>query len=170
MTRGLNDALHQPDLFDPALAKKTPLSETGRRLLNEKSRGTLADWQVVRLNRLTIVAAMPDVFLPPPEGEGVLLDGGRADPFVVDTLLQGRSRDNLLGVTDLPWRAWWPTIRLWGLTAMALAIASICLALIVHPQWSRRELLPYPISRFMSEVAERKAGTRLPEVARSRLF
>jgi hypothetical protein len=171
LTRGVNEALHSPRLYDPRAFAGVTLSEPYRTLLERQRAGAaLADHEVVRLNRALVVAALPDLFLPPPRGEGVLLEGGRADPFVLDTLLQGRSRDNPLRVTQIPWRAWWPTIRLWGLAALALAMASLCLALIVHPQWSKRELLPYPLVRFIEEAVERKPDSALPAVAKDKLF
>ena len=51
-----------------------------------------------------------------------------------------------------------------------LGLASLCLALIVHPQWSRHELLPYPIARFVSEITRREPGQALPGVARNGMF
>src|SRR5262249_15373696 len=121
-------------------------------------------------NRLLLVAAFPDLLLPPPGGQGALFDGGRADPFAVDTLLQGRSESARLGPLALPWGKWWPTLRLWAGAALLLGIASLCMALVVHPQWSKRELLPYPVTRFVEEIAERREGSLLPQVAYSKLF
>ncbi len=121
-------------------------------------------------NRQALVARWPGVLLPPPVGEGLLVVGGRADEFVIDTLLTGRPKADPLGLMELPWGAWWPTLRLWGGVALLLGIGSLCLALIVHPQWSKRELLTYPIVKFLDEASEREAGAWLPRVARSKVF
>jgi len=123
-----------------------------------------------RANRLALVEHWAGVLLPPPEGEGLLVLGGRGDEFVIDTMLTGRSKDQQLSLGQLPWRTWWPTIRLWGGMALLLGIGSLCLALIVHPQWSKRELLTYPIVKFLDEASERQPGAWLPMVARNRLF
>ncbi len=123
------------------------------------------------LNRLAMVRIMPEVLLPPPRGEGLLLNGGRGDPFAVDTLVRGWDvPEQPLHLNELPWREWWPTIRLWGGMALALGLAAICLALIVHPQWSERELLAYPIPRLIEELVKRDAHRLFPNVAHNRLF
>lgn len=123
-----------------------------------------------RLNRLTLVAAAPDQIAPPPPGEGLLLNGGRPDPFGLDMLVQGWDVKPGLRVGDLPWSQWWPTIRTHGGMALTLGLAALCLAVIVHPQWSRRELLAYPIARFIDELAERPQQSWLPTIVRNRLF
>ncbi len=129
-----------------------------------------AEHAVRHANRAALVSLAPEgALLPAPSGEGVLVASGRADPYVVDTLLQGRETDPL-GVAELPWGAWWPTLRLWWTLALLLGFAALCLTLIVHPQWSRRELLAYPVARFVEEVSERQEGKTLPVVARSPMF
>ena len=165
----LNEALRKPELYRPeafrGLEKPPELEE-----ILARPAKSLAAHEVTLRNRLLLVAAAPAMVLPPPEGQGVLFDGGRADPFAVDTLLQGRAESKRLGISELPWSKWWPTLKLWVGAALAFAMASLCMALIVHPQWSKRELLPYPIARFIEEAAERKPGSLLPEIARSKLF
>lgn len=167
LTRSLNEALRNEDFYEPAAFRGVSLSPRLQALL---AKDDLAAHDIVLRNRLLLAAAFPQAILPPPNGAGALVDGGRADPLVVDTLLQGRSSHDRLGFPELPWGAWWPTLRLWGLAALLLGASSLCLALIVHPQWSRQELLPYPIVRFIEETSERKPGSFLPEVAKNKLF
>ncbi|HTA93914.1 MAG TPA: DUF6785 family protein [Polyangiaceae bacterium] len=169
LTSALNVALNRPDFYEPAAFRGVTLPSAVAPLL-KRAPGSLDARDTVLRNRWLLASAMPDLILPPPAGDGALFDGGRADPFAVDTLLQGRSRSAQLSPAQLPWRMWWPTLRLWAGCALCLAFASFALALIVHPQWSKRELLPYPIARFLTEASERKAGLRLPEVAQNRLF
>lgn len=120
-------------------------------------------------SRLVLTAMFPDHILPAPEGSGWLLNGGEPDPLAVG-VLGGWDGKLMLRPLDLPWKIWWPTLRLWGTLALLMGLAAVCLALVVHPQWSRRELLPYPIARFVQEIGERRPGQRLPEVAHSKLF
>ena len=127
---------------------------------------TLAAW----MNRAVLDDLAGDALMAPPAGEGVLVRGGQGEGFVTDTLLNGRPENNRLGLLELPWDTWWPTIRLWGGMAILLGLASLALALIVHPQWTHRELLPYPIARFVEESIEREPGRRLPRVAYNKLF
>lgn len=167
LTRALNEALRKPDLYDSVAFAAVAVPPRARALLE---RAAVGPHEATAANRALLVAAFPQIFLPPPPGGGLLVAEGRADPFVVDTLLQGRSRHQRLGLGAIPWRAWLPTIGLWGSLALLLGICALAMALIVHPQWSRRELLPYPIVRFLEEAAVTEPGRRLPEVARSRLF
>jgi hypothetical protein len=167
LTRSLNRALGDAGLYSEAAFAAVPKPPALAALC---ARSDLLPHEVVRKNRWLLSAAFPDLVLPPPGGDGALVDGGRADPFVVDTLMQGRGSTNRLGLFALPWAAWWPTQRLWGGAALLLGLSSLCLALVVHPQWSRRELLPYPIVRFVQEAGERSAGRLLPKVAQSKLF
>lgn len=120
-------------------------------------------------SRQVLMAMFPQHILAAPVGGGWLVSGGEADPFAVG-LLGGWDGELMLRPTDLPWGIWWPTLRLWGTLALLMGLAAVCLALVVHPQWSRRELLPYPIARFVQEIGERQAGQLLPEVAHSKLF
>lgn len=122
------------------------------------------------VTRAVLVQALPGHFLSAPRGEGVLLLGGRSDPAVVERVLQPSAARDLTMPWDLWWDAWWPSILLWGGLALLIGIASLCVVLVVHPQWSRRELLTYPIARFVEEVTERREGSLLPAVMHSRLF
>ncbi len=124
-----------------------------------------------KLNRMAMVAAAPEHFLPAPRGEGLVLNGDRLDPYALDTLVTGWDvPDTRLGLSDLPWDQWWPSIRLWGGLVLSLGLAALCAAMIVHVQWSRRELLAYPIARFVDELAAREEGGWLPAVAKNRMF
>ncbi|MEX1016948.1 MAG: DUF6785 family protein [Phycisphaeraceae bacterium] len=171
LAAALNRVLAEPGLFDDQQMAALDLSATGRSLL-ERSRETDLDARHrLRLHRAVLVAAWPELVLPPPRGSpGVLLQGGQPDPEVLDPLVTGLHTERVLPVDRVPWGAWWPTIRLWWGIALLLGLASLCMALVVHPQWSSRELLPYPIARFVEEASQRQVGRWLPDVAASRLF
>ncbi|MCC7147090.1 MAG: hypothetical protein IT443_11650 [Phycisphaeraceae bacterium] len=121
-------------------------------------------------NRQLLVAMFPAHLSPAPPGQGWLVNGGEADPMAIGMLGQGWDGNLPLRPTDLPWAIWWPTLRLWGGVALLLGLASLFMVLIVHPQWSHRELLPYPIARFIEEITETQADRRLPAVCYSKLF
>ena len=122
------------------------------------------------LNRALLAHLYPDVILGAPKGEGGLLAGGEADPFAVEILQQGWHGKRLLGLTGLPWETWGPTLKLWGGVAILMALAALCLVLVVHPQWSKRELLAYPIARFVEEVTAPAPNSQTPAVLTSKLF
>lgn len=104
-------------------------------------------------------------YLPP----GVLLADGQDTPGVTDGLNLGvestavlvekngevvTEQRQLFALANVPWSAWWPVLRLWGGVALLLGLASVCLGLIVHPQWARYEKLPYPLVRFIEELSK----------------
>ncbi|NJL30595.1 MAG: hypothetical protein HC898_02595, partial [Phycisphaerales bacterium] len=81
---------------------------------------------------------------------------------------RGRGSDDALDRCHGP--PGWPSIKLWGGLAVMLGLASLCMMLIVHPQWSDRELLPYPMARFVEELTELRDNRPFPAIAYSRLF
>jgi len=166
----INRVLAEPDLYAEAVFDRVALSEEVRAKLEAGRADQLTRFEQVRANRQLLVASFPAFIEPMPRGCGVLLEGGEADTPTQDLLLGGTRRGHWLGLTDLPWSAWWPTLRLWGGLALCMGVAALCLSLIVHPQWSRRELLPYPIAAVVLKLGQTDAGRRLPAVACHRGF
>jgi hypothetical protein len=123
-----------------------------------------------RVNRALVERAFPGMITAAPSGSGVIVDGGLDDSYVIGALVTGWDGTERLGLFDLPWEAWWPSLELWGTVAVLLALASLCIAMIVHPQWSQRELLPYPIVGFLRDIVHTDGERRLPSICRSRLF
>ena len=105
--------------------------------------------------RAVLDAALPGHVAPTPRGAAALPAGGRPDPWVTDAALAGRPLAPGAGWTldQLPWPLWAPVLARWGGATLLLAGMALGLALVVHPQWTRRELLPYPIARLLEEAA-----------------
>jgi hypothetical protein len=153
--------------YDNELQRRAKqMASLDRRIGTPKAVGRLEK----EINRSLLAHLYPGAVLDAPPGEGALLAGGEADPFAVEILQQGWQGKRLLGPTELPWSTWWPTLKLWGGVAILVAMAVLCLALVVHPQWSKRELLAYPIARFVEEVTAPTPGGRTPAILASRLF
>lgn len=114
-----------------------------------------------RAARAVLVAAAPAHVAAPPRGAEALPAGGRADPWVTDAALAGRPQAPGAGwsMGQLPWPLWAPALVRWGGATLLLAAMGLGLALLVHPQWTRRELLPYPIARLLEEAAEPSPAT-----------
>lgn len=135
-----------------AAARRLDLIDTQDRLGHARF---LWERATQRANRAVLVDLTQGQILPPPEGDGVLLAGGGNDPSTIGTLIQGRPRGAELPLWELPWPTWWPVLRTYIGLSLLLGLASLCLAMIVHPQWSRRELLPYPVARLIAELTQR---------------
>jgi len=114
--------------------------------------------------------AMVSLFLPAPDGNGVLLNNGFGDTYSTQIIRTGTGVQDTLPFSELPWWAWENPLITWGSIAVLLTLAVLFMSMIVHPQWSRRELLSYPIVRFMEEVTERPEDKALPSIIANRLF
>jgi hypothetical protein len=170
LIRAMNQVLSQTDLHHALDLEELGLPAAVLARARAMDDATPTHDEKIALNRSLLVAAAPGLVLPPPPGDGALLIGGRTDPQVTDPLFVGLSHREHLGLTELPWAAWWPSIRLWGGSVLLIALATLCLTIIVHPQWSRNELLTYPIARFVNEAAHREPGRTLPQVMLSNMF
>ncbi|BAM02251.1 DUF6785 family protein [Phycisphaera mikurensis] len=125
--------------------------------------------------RELLAAALPAHVAPPPRGGAVLPAGGRPDPWITDAALAGRpaAPGAGWGLGELPWPLWVPVLLRWGGATLLLAAMGLGLALVVHPQWTRRELLPYPIARLLEEAAAPdplRGGAGAPAVLRRGVF
>jgi len=90
--------------------------------------------------REKIVETVPQRMLADPE-----YDNGAA----LDSYVTGMGKgDQHVHPREIPWRAWFRPLAFWIPLVFALSVAMLGLAVVVHRQWSRHELLPYPISRF----------------------
>jgi len=73
-------------------------------------------------------------------------------------------------VARVPWGAWAPALATWLPLVLLVGLASACLALVVHKQWSSHEFLSYPIAEFTASLLEREPDQALPSILRNRLF
>lgn len=95
---------------------------------------------------------------------------GRYDPQVMDGFLMGlRQRGRPIGLDQVPWAQWRGPLTTWMPLVVLMSLAAICLAMIVHPQWARRERLRYPIAEFATVLMgdDERAGE---PIFRQRLF
>ncbi|TVR47693.1 MAG: hypothetical protein EA425_15430 [Puniceicoccaceae bacterium] len=160
MTMTLNRLLGQGQIWEG-----TPLAEV---LTPDSPPETGTDW--IRLSRARLVAAFPDLVLPSPRGLPVILDVREHRDVALAPLLEGGSPDRRVGVTEIPWAVWGPTILLWGTVVLSLGLATVCMSLIVHRQWAGNELLAYPVARFLEETLDRPEDKRWPTILSNRIF
>ncbi len=155
LTHGINRVIVDPAFLGPGAPETEPEQEVA--------------------GRARLAALLPGALIDPPAGDHVLVTGHRLEPDVTTALVTGRGDDRVIALDAVPWDKWWPTMRLWAGSAVLLGLASLCFVVVVHPQWSQRELLPYPIARFVSELTRpaETAGHAHPwasAMLRSRLF
>ena len=168
VVEALNRVLRNPALFTPAAWADADLPPDFVERLNAAKRANHKQ-TLLRHHRRLLEVAFPGLIRAAPEGEGVLLADGRRHPVATDLLISGRE-GGAAWPGAVPWGVWWPTLRLWIGTSLLLGLASLCLVLVVHPQWSRREMLPYPTARFVEEIARTEPRSIWPAVTRERLF
>lgn len=96
---------------------------------------------------------------------------GRHDEDLTVGFIRGLGQEGRpIGLSRVPWAPWAETLGFWGLIIFLFAAASICLALIVHPQWSRRERLRYPIAEFANAMLDPGGPGEARPIYRRRWF
>ncbi len=72
---------------------------------------------------------------------------------------------------SMPWQPWVSPLFWWLLPVLAMAVASICLGVILRKQWAEHERLTYPLVGVTLDIIEGSDGRRLlPVFMQSRLF
>lgn len=100
----------------------------------------------------------------------MLVDADKDPDRVVDGFIQGLGVGATnVAIDEIPWSAWVRPLLFWLPLTLTLWIAMLGLILAVHPQWSRHELLPYPIAMFASAIFPSASGGQ-SSVIRNRLF
>jgi len=70
----------------------------------------------------------------------------------------------------IPWRSWLPVLAWWGPVLLFFLLMILGVMAVVHPQWSRNELLPYPIAEVTASVIRTEPGRLFPSVFYKRMF
>jgi len=165
----INRLLQRDDLFHDDCITAGAMNRTVAGLLKKRTASGLTDHEIRLLNRHILVSFLPSLVLPPVQGTGVLIDHGRGDATAVTALTQGWEGAEKPGLPQLPWSSWQGPMLFWGPLILLFGLASFFLVIIVQPQW-KKELLPYPIARFIQEFAEPGDRGFLPRVTQSKLF
>ena len=75
-----------------------------------------------------------------------------------------------ISLAAVPWANWIDPLTIWLPMVVLTALAMVCLSLIVHRQWSRHELLRYPIAEFMTSLIRRPPDRPAARLYADRLF
>lgn len=95
--------------------------------------------------------------------EGMLVDVSRDEGTVLDGYTRGlKEASDKLKFSEVPWKAWRSPLLFWIPIILSLWIALVCLAVVVHRQWSDHEHLPYPIVTFTKSLLPEENGRSSP--------
>ncbi|MEM1211548.1 MAG: DUF6785 family protein [Planctomycetota bacterium] len=125
--------------------------------------------QLVRRNRGVLDKAWAGFITGPPPDRPLLAGDGEVTAEH-SRFMSGDGDGDVLSTRGVPWRLMGPSVWLWGGLAVLVFLAVLCLMVVVHPQWSRRERLQYPIARVMEDCVAREPGQVLPALAYRRGF
>ncbi len=118
---------------------------------------TRPGWQKNKL-----VERMPPFMLPAE---------GKYTPELTESCMRGSgSRAAKISIGEVPWRYWAEPLAVWLPLVVLMAVAVICLGLIVHRQWSVGERLRYPIAEVASTLMSQEPGRAIPSVFRTNMF
>jgi len=101
----------------------------------------------------------------------MLVDPSAGHEAVVDGFHTGVGRQTQFPpVSAVPWAAFGRTLSFW-IPFLALGmIATVCVMLILHGQWSKRERLRYPVAEFATELLEGVGESPFARILHNRLF
>lgn len=71
---------------------------------------------------------------------------------------------------QIPWRAWGGILRFWLPALLTAWVLAWALVRMTHRQWSRHELLTYPIAEFAGSLLRRRADRLFPDLFYDRVF
>ncbi len=105
-------------------------------------------------------------FAPP----AMLPAGGVYDEHVIGAFQSGMGHKETISLSDVPWDAWTDPLLTWMPIVLLMSLGMICLSLVVHRQWAKRERLRYPIADFAASVMDQDPNRPLGPIFRNRLF
>lgn len=98
----------------------------------------------------------------------LLAGGGEYSDEVIGAYFTGKGQKSP-ALRDIPWRAWWRPLLVWGTLVALLFVAVVALAVVVHPQWADKERIRYPLAEIGSAVLQQDETGR-PTLLRNRFF
>jgi len=85
--------------------------------------------------------------------QAMLANRGYYDEALVRRFIEGSgTTGEPIAFGEVPWERWTQTLVFWLPLIVLFGVASVAMALIVHPQWSRHERLLYPIAEFANTM------------------
>lgn len=96
---------------------------------------------------------------------------GEPSPELTDAFRHGLgTKGNPMPMSEVPWRHWQKPLTVWLPIVAMMAVAVICLGLVLHKQWSANERLRYPIAEIATTLINQGPESGAPSLLRNRLF
>ena len=106
-------------------------------------------------------------YVPP----SVYIADGKYDHATINDYLSGCGKPGEpISLGRVPWAKWKRSLGTWLPLLFLSAAASICLALILHRQWSDHERLRYPIADFATTLLRRESHEAVSAIFRNKMF
>lgn len=77
---------------------------------------------------------------------------------------------NRVSLSEIPWSAWLGPMKFWIPFMIFATILSVSLVRIMHRQWSKHELLTYPLADFSSSLLDCEKTGSLPKIFYNKMF
>jgi hypothetical protein len=75
-----------------------------------------------------------------------------------------------IALESIPWHLWWRPLAFWVPLIVAMIVLSMAVVRITHRQWSRHELLSYPIAEAVRSLFARDTGRSFPAIFYNQIF
>ncbi|MHC4982831.1 MAG: DUF6785 family protein [Planctomycetota bacterium] len=100
----------------------------------------------------------------------MLVDASADREKVVEGFLTGVGKTDYPPIASVPWGAFFNTLSFWVPFLALGMVATVCLMLVLHGQWSQRERLRYPVAEFATELLEGTGENAFSSILRDRRF
>jgi len=97
-------------------------------------------------------------------------EGKYVAEFTTSAMVGAGQKDQAISLGEVPWRFWTKPLVSWVPLVVLMSVASLCLGLIFHKQWSVAERLRYPIAEVANGFMEQDPGRASPSLFRNSAF
>lgn len=112
----------------------------------------------------------PKLFLDEQRQDGKGVDAKLTEKVTKEYFYGKGSGTKRIPARIVPWALWWGPLRFWGPFMILMVVFSASLVRTMHRQWSKHELLTYPIAEFANSIVSVEPGRKFPAVFYNKFF